>query len=105
MKVVGGVPRCSGFAVCFSQRSVLTRLKSRLHFAKPSESQGSRSRFHSRCARKAAMQKVAVLARTAGEIDETASLIGGESGGSLSLPRELIGLPTIERVLDRPACE
>src|SRR5260221_921856 len=56
MKVVGGVPRCTGFAVCFSQRSVLTRLKSRLHFAKPSESQGSRSRFHSRCARKAAMQ-------------------------------------------------
>ena len=41
----GGVPNCTGFAVCFSRPWVRTRLKLRLRFAKPSESQSSRSRF------------------------------------------------------------
>ena len=41
-----GVPNCTGFAVCFSRLWVLTRPKLRLRSAKPSEPQGSRSRFH-----------------------------------------------------------
>jgi hypothetical protein len=38
-------PDSTGFAVCFSRRWVRRRLKLRLHFAKLSESHGSRSRF------------------------------------------------------------
>ena len=45
LKSAFGVPNCTGSAVCFSRLWVLTRPKLRLHFAKPSASQGSRSRF------------------------------------------------------------
>jgi NAD(P)-dependent dehydrogenase (short-subunit alcohol dehydrogenase family) len=49
--------------------------------------------------------KVAVLARTAGEIDETASLIGGEGGVAISLPVDLVDRRAVEHVLDRAASE
>ena len=41
-------PNYAGSAVCFSRLWAPTRFKLRLHSAKPSESHGSRSRFHSR---------------------------------------------------------
>src|SRR5260221_6280298 len=49
--------------------------------------------------------KVAVLARTAGEIDETASLIGGEGGGAVSLPVALVDLRAVEHVPDPVASQ
>jgi NAD(P)-dependent dehydrogenase (short-subunit alcohol dehydrogenase family) len=49
--------------------------------------------------------KVAVLARTASEIDETASLIGGEGGVAIALPVDLVDRRTVEHVLDRVASE
>ena len=49
--------------------------------------------------------KVAVLARTAGEIDETASLIGGEGGVAISLPVDLVERRAVEHTLDRVASE
>jgi len=49
--------------------------------------------------------KVAVLARTAGEIDETASLIGGEGGVAISFPVDLVDRRAVEHVLDRVASE
>ena len=49
--------------------------------------------------------KVAVLARTAGEIDETASLIGAEGGVAISLPVDLVDRQAVEHVLDRIASE
>ena len=49
--------------------------------------------------------KVAVLARTAGEIDETASLIGGEGGVAISLPVDLVERRAVEHMLDRVASE
>jgi hypothetical protein len=42
----------TGSGVFFSRRSALTNPKLRLRSAKPSARQSSRSRFHSRCARK-----------------------------------------------------
>lgn len=49
--------------------------------------------------------KVAVLARTADEIDETASLIGGEGGVAISLPVDLVERRAVEHMLDRVASE
>jgi NAD(P)-dependent dehydrogenase (short-subunit alcohol dehydrogenase family) len=49
--------------------------------------------------------KVAVLARTAGEIDETASLIGGEGGIAISLPVDLVERRAVEHTLERVASE
>jgi NAD(P)-dependent dehydrogenase (short-subunit alcohol dehydrogenase family) len=49
--------------------------------------------------------KVAVLARTASEIDKTASLITGEGGVALSLPVDLVDRRAVEQVLDRVASE
>ena len=49
--------------------------------------------------------KVAVLARTAREIDETASLIGEEGGVAISLPLDLVDRRVVEHVLDRVASE
>jgi NAD(P)-dependent dehydrogenase (short-subunit alcohol dehydrogenase family) len=49
--------------------------------------------------------KVAVLARTAGEIDETASLIGGEGGVAISLPVDLVERRAVQHMLDRVASE
>ena len=49
--------------------------------------------------------KVAVLARTVGEIDETASLITGEGGVALSLSVDLVDRRAVEQVLDRVASE
>jgi NAD(P)-dependent dehydrogenase (short-subunit alcohol dehydrogenase family) len=49
--------------------------------------------------------KVAVLARTAREIDETASLIGGEGGVAISLPVDLVERRAVEHMLDRVASE
>jgi NAD(P)-dependent dehydrogenase (short-subunit alcohol dehydrogenase family) len=49
--------------------------------------------------------KVAVLARTVGEIDETASLIGGEGGVAISLPVDLVERRAVEHMLDRVASE
>src|ERR1700737_3950858 len=55
-KGAGGVPKCTGSAVCFSRRWVLMKPKLRLRFAQPSARQSGRSRFHSRSARRAALQ-------------------------------------------------
>src|SRR5262249_39257158 len=49
--------------------------------------------------------KVAVLARTTGEIDETASLIGEEGGVAIALPADLVNRRAVEHVLDRVASE
>ena len=49
--------------------------------------------------------KVAVLARTASEIDETVSLIGKEGGGAISFPVDLVDRRAVEQVLDRVASE
>src|SRR5215469_14706781 len=49
--------------------------------------------------------KVAVLARTASEIDETASLITKEGGVAISFPVDLVDRPAVEQVLDRVASE
>jgi NAD(P)-dependent dehydrogenase (short-subunit alcohol dehydrogenase family) len=49
--------------------------------------------------------KVAVLARTAGEIDETASLIGGEGGVAISLSVDLVDRQAVEHTLNRVASE
>jgi len=47
VKSVGGVPNCTGSAVCFSRLWVRKKPKLRLRSAQLSESQGSRSRFPS----------------------------------------------------------
>jgi NAD(P)-dependent dehydrogenase (short-subunit alcohol dehydrogenase family) len=49
--------------------------------------------------------KVAVLARTTGELDETASLIGEEGGVAIALPADLVNRRAVEHVLDRVASE
>jgi NAD(P)-dependent dehydrogenase (short-subunit alcohol dehydrogenase family) len=49
--------------------------------------------------------KVGVLARTASEIDETASLISGEGGVAISLAVDLVDRRAVEQVLDRVASE
>ena len=49
--------------------------------------------------------KVAVLARTATEIDETVSLIGREGGVAVSFPVDLVDRRAVEQVLDRVASE
>ena len=49
--------------------------------------------------------KVAVLARTTGEINETASLIGEEGGVAIALPADLVDRRVVEHVLDRVASE
>lgn len=49
--------------------------------------------------------KVAVLARTASEIDETASLISGEGGVAISLPVDLVDRQAVGNVLDRVVSE
>jgi NAD(P)-dependent dehydrogenase (short-subunit alcohol dehydrogenase family) len=49
--------------------------------------------------------KVAVQARTADEINETASLIGGEGGVAVSLPVDLVDRRVVEHVVDRVASE
>src|SRR5260370_26268780 len=49
--------------------------------------------------------RVAVLARTVGEIDETASLISGEGGVAISLPVDLVDRRAVELVLGRVASE
>jgi len=49
--------------------------------------------------------KVAVLARTASELDETVSLIGKEAGVAISFPVDLIDRRSVEQVLDRVASE
>jgi len=45
LETAGGVPNCTGSALCFLRLFVPTRPKLRLRCAKPSESQRSRSRF------------------------------------------------------------
>jgi NAD(P)-dependent dehydrogenase (short-subunit alcohol dehydrogenase family) len=49
--------------------------------------------------------KVAVLARTRVEIDETASLIAGEGGLAISLSVDLVDRQAVERVLDHVVSE
>src|SRR5260370_38481305 len=49
--------------------------------------------------------KVAGLARTVGEIDETASLITGEGGVAISLPVDLVDRRAVEKVFDRVVSE
>ena len=49
--------------------------------------------------------KVAVLARTVSEIDETASLIGGEGGVAISLHVDLVDRGAVEHVLGRVVSE
>ena len=49
--------------------------------------------------------KVAVLARTASEIDETVSLIVKEGGGAISFPVDLVDRRAVEHVLDGVASE
>jgi NAD(P)-dependent dehydrogenase (short-subunit alcohol dehydrogenase family) len=49
--------------------------------------------------------KVAVLARTASEIDETVSLIGREGGVAFSFPVDLVDRRAVEQLLDRVASE
>ena len=45
LKTAFTVPNCTDFVLCFWRPLVLTRPKLRIHFAKLSESQKSRSRF------------------------------------------------------------
>jgi NAD(P)-dependent dehydrogenase (short-subunit alcohol dehydrogenase family) len=49
--------------------------------------------------------KVAVLARTASDLDETVSLIGKEGGVAISFPVDLVDRRAVEQVLDRVASE
>jgi NAD(P)-dependent dehydrogenase (short-subunit alcohol dehydrogenase family) len=49
--------------------------------------------------------KVAVLARTASEIDETVALIGKEGGGAISFSVDLVDRCAVEQVFDRVASE
>jgi NAD(P)-dependent dehydrogenase (short-subunit alcohol dehydrogenase family) len=49
--------------------------------------------------------KVAVLARTAREIEETASLINGEGGTAVAIPVDLLGRLAVEHALGRVAKE
>src|SRR6266436_4222120 len=59
----GGAPNCTGFAVYFSQLLVRTRPKLRLHSAKPSAPQSSRSRIHWRNGLKQPTQNTAAKKR------------------------------------------
>src|SRR5208337_1626240 len=72
-----GVPTCTGFAACFSPLWVLTRPKLRLHFAPPSESQRSRSRFHSRNAPKQPTQNT-IAKKQAGQEDTDSDYLFGD---------------------------
>ena len=49
--------------------------------------------------------KVAVLARTVSDIDETVSLIAKEGGVAVSFPVDLVDRRGVEQVLDRVASE
>lgn len=49
--------------------------------------------------------RVAVLARTGSEIDETASLIGKEGGVAVAFPVDLVDRRAVEQVFDRVASE
>ncbi|MGL4963197.1 MAG: SDR family NAD(P)-dependent oxidoreductase [Inquilinus sp.] len=49
--------------------------------------------------------RVAVLARTAREIEETRSMIAGEGGTAIALPLDLVDRPAVERAFDRIAEE
>lgn len=49
--------------------------------------------------------KVAALARTAREIDETASLINGEGGRAIAVPVDLVDRPAVEEALGRVSAE
>lgn len=49
--------------------------------------------------------KVAVLARTAREIDETASLINGQGGRAIAIPVDLVDRLGVEEALGRVAAE
>ncbi|HEY0793569.1 MAG TPA: SDR family NAD(P)-dependent oxidoreductase [Chthoniobacterales bacterium] len=49
--------------------------------------------------------KVAVLARTAREIDETASLIHGEGGSAIAIPVDLVDRLGVEEAIGRIAAE
>jgi len=49
--------------------------------------------------------KVAVLARTASDLDETGSLIDKEGGVAVSFPVDLVDRHAVEQVLDRVASE
>jgi NAD(P)-dependent dehydrogenase (short-subunit alcohol dehydrogenase family) len=49
--------------------------------------------------------RVAVLARTAREIEETRAMIAGEGGTAIALPLDLVDLPAVERAFDRIAEE
>lgn len=45
--------------------------------------------------------RVAVLARTAREIEETRAMIAGEGGTAIALPLDLVDGPAVERAFDR----
>jgi hypothetical protein len=62
------VPNCTGFAACFSQLLVLMRRKSKLRSVWRSVLQGSRSRFHSRNARKHPKQNTAAKKRASQQV-------------------------------------
>ena len=49
--------------------------------------------------------KVAVLARTAREVEETASLINGEGGRAIAIPVDLVDRPGVEDAFHRIAAE
>ena len=49
--------------------------------------------------------RVAVLARTAREIEETQSMIAGEGGTAIALSLDLVDRPAVERAFDRIAEE
>src|SRR5215471_4072050 len=49
--------------------------------------------------------KVAALARTASEIDETASFITGAGGTAIAIPVDLVDRPAVEDALDRVTAE
>jgi Anaphase-promoting complex subunit 5 len=62
-KGAGGVPKCTGSALCFLRLWVLRRPKFRLRSAPPSTQQGSRSRFRWRNAPKQPMPNTAAKKR------------------------------------------
>src|SRR5450631_3646083 len=82
------LPNCTGYAVCFSRLLALTRAKLKLRFTKPSESQRSRSRFHSRNGRKHLTQNTAIKRRTLREnVDSGCLFVDASPRHGREIPR------------------
>jgi hypothetical protein len=93
LKLAGGMPNCTDFAVCFSRLLVLTRRKSSLRFAQRSEPQNSRSRFHWRHARKQLTRNTAAKKLTLQEDVDSDYLFGNFLELSAFSPLNIVIMP------------